>query len=244
MSMPAVSPLSKPVEPQEPAPSALRSMAGGHEAAVDNPPNRKSPPLRLQRLLDLCVVVPALIIGLIPGILIAVMVKSSSKGPSLFVQDRVGLGGHTFRMVKFRTMRNGTHLEVRASHETMAEFHENDFKLSPDDPRITKVGRWLRKTSFDELPQLFNVLLGGMSIVGVRPVEPEQLASWPADQQALYCMHRPGLTGLWQINGRSTMLKEERLELDRRYLENWSLWGDIKILARTPGAVLRIHHTH
>ena len=238
-------PLTGPNDSQEPASSALRSVSSDVLELVPDVLEAPTPSqLRRQRLLDLCVVVPALIVGLIPSLLIAAMVRVSSKGPALFVQDRVGLHGRTFRMVKFRTMRDGTHLEVRASHETMTEFHENDFKLSPDDPRITKVGRWLRKTSLDELPQLFNVLRGDMSIVGVRPVEPEQLASWPADQQALYVMHRPGLTGLWQINGRSTVLKEERLELDRRYLENWSVWGDMKILARTPGAVLRIHHTH
>lgn len=241
----SVSPLTGPNDPQAPASPALRSVSSDVLELVPDVLETPTPSrLLLQRLLDLCVVVPALIVGLVPSLLIAAMVRVSSKGPAIFIHDRVGLHGRTFRMVKFRTMRDGTHLEVRASHETMNEFHENDFKLSPDDPRITKMGRWLRKTSLDELPQLFNVLRGDMSIVGVRPVEPEQLASWPSDQQALYIMHRPGLTGLWQINGRSTVLKEERLELDRRYLENWSVWGDMKILARTPGAVLRIHHTH
>ena len=232
-----MSSVSRPTDSRSPdgvSGSPLRLVSGTEsECACDASSRRGIRLLRQQRFLDLCVGLPALCVGLIPGFLIGLMVKVSSNGPALFVHDRVGLNGQTFRMVKFRTMRDGTHLEVRANREAMDEFHENDFKLSPDDPRITPLGRWLRKTSIDELPQFLNVLRGDMSIVGVRPVEPEQLTSWSTDQQSLYMMHRPGLTGLWQINGRSTVLKEERLELDRRYLENWSLWGDIKIRAYT-----------
>jgi lipopolysaccharide/colanic/teichoic acid biosynthesis glycosyltransferase len=106
------------------------------------------------------------------------------------------------------------------------------------------VGRWLRRTSLDELPQLINVVLGTMSIVGVRPVEPQQLASWPDENQDLYKTLRPGMTGLWQVEGRSTVRSHDRLALDRSYLENWSVWADVKIAARTPFALLRIHHAH
>jgi lipopolysaccharide/colanic/teichoic acid biosynthesis glycosyltransferase len=172
------------------------------------------------------------------------MVKATSRGPALFVQERVGRHGEVFRLVKFRTMRVGTHLEVREDPAVLAGYLANDFKLPPDDPRITRVGRWLRRTSLDEVPQLINVLRGEMSIVGVRPLVPEELALRSEYDQALYRSFRPGMTGLWQVEGRSTVQKEDRQHLDRRYLETWSLWNDAIIMLRTPGAVFRISHAH
>jgi lipopolysaccharide/colanic/teichoic acid biosynthesis glycosyltransferase len=171
-------------------------------------------------------------------------VKTTSSGPVFFKQQRVGAGGELFEMWKFRTMADGTHHAVLSDEAARRAYEANDFKLPADDPRITRVGRWLRRTSLDELPQLINVVLGTMSIVGVRPVEPQQLASWPAENQDLYKMLRPGMTGLWQVEGRSTVRSHDRLALDRSYLENWSVWADVKIAARTPFALLRIHHAH
>jgi lipopolysaccharide/colanic/teichoic acid biosynthesis glycosyltransferase len=162
----------------------------------------------------------------------------------IFKQARVGRNGELFEVYKFRTMRNGTHREVLDDAAARKAYRDNDFKLRPDDPRITAIGRLLRKTSLDELPQLVNVLRGNMSIVGVRPLLEEEVALRPDYDQQLYRTMRPGMTGLWQVEGRSTVQKEDRLHLDRRYIEDWSVLGDIKILARTPYALLRIHHAH
>ena len=200
--------------------------------------------LAIQRLLDVCISIAVMTLGLLPGLVIAGVVKATSSGPAFFLQERVGRNGEIFRVVKFRTMRDGTHLEIRSDAESLAEYQANDFKLSPDDPRITGIGRWLRRTSVDELPQLINVLRGEMSIVGVRPVLSEELALRPRHDQDLYRSLRPGMTGLWQVEGRSSVQREDRLHLDRRYLETWSLWGDAKILLRTPAALLRISHAH
>lgn len=200
--------------------------------------------LALQRGFDITLATVACVVFAIPALLIAVAVKATSRGPVLFKQQRVGRGGELFAVYKFRTMRDGTHVEVVSDEDARSKYHENDFKLPPDDPRITLIGKVLRKTSLDELPQLVNVIRNEMSIVGVRPVEPEQLASWPPDHQELYKTMRPGMTGLWQVEGRSTVQKTDRLHLDRRYIEEWSVWGDVKIAARTPFALLRIHHAH
>lgn len=222
----------------------------GHSAVVELLPDpslvgqHSEANLALQRCLDVGISFVVAVFAFLPGLAIAAIVKATSPGPAFFVQERVGRHGELFRVVKFRTMRNGTHLEVRENAEAFAEYQARDFKLEPDDPRITAVGRWLRRTSLDELPQLVNVLKGEMSVVGVRPVLPEELALRPDYDQALYRSLRPGMTGLWQVEGRSSVLKEDRLHLDRRYLEAWSPWGDANILLRTPGAVFRISHAH
>ena len=207
-------------------------------------PDESSVQLTIQRLLDICVATAAALVAFFPGLVIAAIVRSTSTGPVFFVQERVGQHGEVFRLVKFRTMRDGTHLEVRANAEMLAEYQANDFKLPPDDPRITAIGRWLRRTSLDEVPQLINVLKGEMSIVGVRPLLTEELALRTTYDQALYRALRPGMTGLWQVEGRSTVQKEDRLHLDRRYLETWSLWRDAEIILRTPGALFRMSHAH
>ncbi len=172
------------------------------------------------------------------------MVKATSRGPVLFNQQRVGRNGELFTVYKFRSMRDGTHHEVLGDAVARQAYHDNDFKLPPDDPRITTIGRLLRKTSLDELPQLVNVLMGDMSIVGIRPLLADELALRPEYDQQLYRTMRPGMTGLWQVEGRSTVQKTDRLHLDRRYVEEWSVWGDVKIAVRTPLALLRIHHAH
>jgi len=206
--------------------------------------DRSRTKLAIQRLFDVAVAIVGALVALLPGLAIAATVKATSAGPAFFVQERVGRNSEVFRLVKFRTMREGTHLEVRDNAEMLAEYQANDFKLPADDPRITSIGRWLRRTSLDELPQLINVLRGEMSVVGVRPVLPDELALRPDYDQALYRTLRPGMTGLWQVEGRSSVQNDDRLHLDRRYLETWSLWGDAKILLRTPEALLRISHAH
>jgi lipopolysaccharide/colanic/teichoic acid biosynthesis glycosyltransferase len=193
-----------------------------------------------KRILDVLVGVTAIVV-LSPLILVAAAcVKATSPGPVLYRQERVGRRGERFWVVKFRTMRVGTHEEILGDPTLRATYESNGWKLDPDDPRITRVGRWLRKTSLDELPQLLNVIAGDMSLVGVRPLLADELARRAAYDQLLYCSMRPGMTGLWQVEGRSALDDVDRLELDRSYVERWSLWGDVVLLARTPAAVLHV----
>jgi lipopolysaccharide/colanic/teichoic acid biosynthesis glycosyltransferase len=216
------------------------------DLGVDGPtvPHVGRGELAAQRAVDLVIATAACLVLAIPALIVAVVVKLTSSGPVLFAHRRVGRDGRTFEVYKFRSMRNGTDAEVLADPATHTAYLLNGFKLPADDPRITSVGRVLRRTSFDEVPQLVNVLRGDMSLVGVRPVLPEELAVRPSYDQALYRRLRPGMTGLWQVEGRSTVLDVDRLLLDRRYLEQWSFWGDLRILARTPRALLRISHAH
>lgn len=158
------------------------------------------------------------------------------KGPVLFRQTRVGRDRRTFPMFKFRTM----HPDAEARLAELRHLNENDgvlFKMR-DDPRVTRVGRWLRRYSLDELPQLLNVLRGEMSLVGPRPPLPAEVARYPSDMYRRLAV-KPGLTGLWQVSGRSNLSWDDAIRLDLRYVENWSLTLDVVILFRTLGAVLR-----
>lgn len=164
----------------------------------------------------------------------AVLVKVTSRGPVLFRQTRVGRAGDEFSMLKFRSM-------VVDAEERKAELHElsdgNDvlFKLR-DDPRVTRVGRYLRRFSVDELPQLVNVLRGEMSLVGPRPPLATEVATYAIDD-ARRMLVKPGLTGLWQVSGRSDLTWEESVRLDLRYVDNWSIALDLLILWKTARAV-------
>jgi exopolysaccharide biosynthesis polyprenyl glycosylphosphotransferase len=167
---------------------------------------------------------------------LAIAVKCDSPGPVLFRQTRVGKDGHDFRIVKFRTM----HTDAESRLAALRHLNENDgvlFKMR-DDPRITRVGRWLRRFSLDELPQLINVVRGEMSLVGPRPPLPEEVAAYPADMRRRLAV-RPGITGLWQVSGRSDLSWSEAVRLDLRYVENWSFSLDCVILLRTLSAVCR-----
>lgn len=178
-----------------------------------------------------------LILGLSPLLAaVALAVCADSAGPVLFRQIRVGKDGRTFPMVKFRTM------YVNAEDRLAELRHRNEydgvlFKMH-NDPRVTRVGRWLRRLSLDELPQLFNVLGGTMSLVGPRPPLPAEVAVYPADMHRRLAV-RPGMTGLWQVSGRSDLPWEEAVRLDLRYVENWTLSLDLVILLRTVTAVWR-----
>lgn len=200
--------------------------------------------LRCKRSLDLVVASVTLVLALPIMLIIAVLVKSSSRGPVLFRQERVGKGGRTFTMLKFRTMQNGTHEAVESDPELRELYIANDFKLPAGHAHITRIGKVLRKTSLDELPQLLNVLRGEMSVVGVRPIEPVQFDSRPDRAQVLYVLLPPGLTGLWQVEGRSNVKHADRIELDQQYMETWSPSDDLRLLFRTVPAVLRRHHAH
>jgi len=197
--------------------------------------------LRAKRIFDLVVVFLASPFWLPVFIVIAVLIKITSPGaPAIFAQLRTGRGGRRFRMYKFRSMvPDAEKLKEKYAH--LNELQWPDFKIT-NDPRITSVGRILRKTSLDELPQLLNVIRGEMSLVGPRPT------SFSAETYQLWHTERldvvPGLTGLWQIIGRAQLEFDDRLRLDIAYIERASLWFDINILIRTVLAVFRQRGAH
>jgi exopolysaccharide biosynthesis polyprenyl glycosylphosphotransferase len=168
---------------------------------------------------------------------VAVAVRLSTPGPVLFQQERVGLNGKHFRMLKFRTMVIDAELRLEAlSQLTRTEGNSVMFKMK-NDPRVTPIGGFLRRFSMDELPQLFNVLLGSMSLVGPRPPLESEVAIYENHVHRRFLV-KPGITGLWQVSGRSNLSWEDTVRLDLYYVENWSITGDILILWRTLRAVL------
>ena len=169
---------------------------------------------------------------------IAVAIKLTSPGPIYFHQERVGKDGRRFRTWKFRSMAQDAEARLHAYlHEHPEKRREWDrYQKLKEDPRITRVGQFLRKTSLDELPQLWNVLIGDMSLVGPRPITADQIEDY--ENFHLYVRLRPGITGLWQINGRNRTTFQRRTEFDTVYIRNWSAWWDLCILARTIKVVL------
>jgi Undecaprenyl-phosphate galactose phosphotransferase WbaP len=193
----------------------------------------------LKRLIDLL----GFVLGgtvLLPLVaILAVLIKLDSKGPVFYAHGRLGKNGQKFRAWKFRTMVQDAEQVLRQSLATNLELRtewEQDQKLK-NDPRITRVGRWLRKTSLDELPQLWNVLKGEMSLVGPRPIVQAEVERY-GDRFALYSKVLPGITGMWQVSGRNDTSYAERVALDTYYVRNWSPWLDFYLLARTVWAVL------
>ena len=184
----------------------------------------------------------ALLLLILPIMLLIVWIVRRDGGPILFRHTRVGLGGRTFPCLKFRSMvmdADKRLAELLAADPAAAEEWATRRKLARD-PRITRIGALLRRTSLDELPQLLNVLRGEMSLVGPRPVVREELDLHYSPSAAdAYCGMRPGITGLWQISGRSDTTYAERVALDTRYARGWSLRFDIQILLRTIPAVLK-----
>ncbi len=182
------------------------------------------------------------------------LIKLDSPGPIFFVQTRVGLNGRTFRILKLRSMRQDADKNAQAHQEYLTKLIKDGKASQVDkdgkpiykivsDPRITRLGKFIRKTSIDELPQLFNALRGKMSLVGPRPPIPyevEQYKDWHLKRLNI----RPGITGLWQVSGRSNLTFDEMIKLDIDYIENWSLWLDIKILLKTVFVVLNIGQSH
>ena len=170
---------------------------------------------------------------------IVILIKMDSPGPAFYGHRRVGAGGKHFRCWKFRTMyTNAEQLLdkfLQGNPHLRAEW-EQTFKLR-DDPRVTRVGRFLRKTSLDELPQLWNVLLGQMSLVGPRPIVDAEISRYDAVYE-LYQRIKPGISGFWQVSGRSDTSYAERVKLDAYYVHNWSVWLDLVILVRTVGIVM------
>ncbi len=169
-------------------------------------------------------------------LVITILIRSTSEGPALFRQTRVGRGGRDFKVLKFRTMVNDAE-RLRLSLLDDNESNEVLFKIR-NDPRVTRVGGFLRRYSLDELPQLLNVLRGEMSLVGPRPPLPEEVEKYGTDMRRRLVV-KPGMTGLWQVSGRSDLSWEESVRLDLRYVENWSLILDLQILWKTWSAVIR-----
>ncbi|HEV7830267.1 MAG TPA: sugar transferase [Pseudonocardiaceae bacterium] len=197
-----------------------------------------------RRAVDLTMSFAALLVLGIPLIVIGLVIRWTSVGPALFQQQRVGLGGKTFTMYKFRTMRTGVGDEM-LRELIAAELRGEDtsvdgsYKLDSD-PRVTPIGAFLRKTSLDELPQLINVLFGDMSLVGPRPCLEWEARMFPTEFQPRFSV-RPGITGLWQVSGRSTVSTLEMLHLDLTYVRTRNLVGDLSILVRTVPSMLKDH---
>ena len=168
--------------------------------------------------------------------LLALLIRLDDGGPALFKQTRVGKDGRHFSVYKFRTM--VTDAEARKAALVSANQHQGPLFKIRKDPRVTRVGRWLRRWSLDELPQLVNVLYGDMSLVGPRPALPEEAAMY-GDHVRRRLVVKPGMTGLWQVNGRSDLSWDESVRLDLRYVENWSFMLDLQILWKTCAAVIR-----
>jgi exopolysaccharide biosynthesis polyprenyl glycosylphosphotransferase len=167
---------------------------------------------------------------------VALCVRLTSRGPVLFRQVRVGRDGREFRIFKFRSM----YVDAESRLAELRHLNEHDgvlFKMR-DDPRVTPIGRWLRRLSLDELPQLLNIVLGHMSLVGPRPPLPDEVALYE-DHVRRRLLVKPGLTGLWQVSGRSDLTWEESVRLDLRYVENWSFALDLMILWKTGSAISR-----
>lgn len=208
----------------------------------------KQPLLVLKRVLDVLGSLILLVLFMPFCAIIALAIKLTSKGPILFRQTRVGQHGKQFEFLKFRSMYVGNDHSVHREYVTKLISKEapaiatskqgSVFKLAGD-KRITPLGRFLRKTSLDELPQFFNVLRGDMSLVGPRPPIPYELAAYQTWHRRRLLEVKPGITGLWQVTGRSTVDFDTMVRLDLRYAMSWSPWLDIKILLRTPLAVIR-----
>jgi exopolysaccharide biosynthesis polyprenyl glycosylphosphotransferase len=202
----------------------------------------------IKRTIDIFGSLTALILLSPLFIAIAVVIKLTSKGPILFKQKRVGQYGVRFTFLKFRSMYFQSSPKIHQDYVTQLISGKEDCRQSEDnggvykikdDPRITPVGRFLRKTSLDELPQFLNVLKGEMSLVGPRPPIPYEVAAYEIWHRRRFLEVKPGITGLWQVEGRSRIRFDEMVRLDLRYAKIWSPWLDIKILLRTPHAVLR-----
>jgi len=194
-------------------------------------------PLIVKRAIDLAISFTLLLLLSPLLVAVAIAIKLTSEGPVFFRQERLGLNKRRFFIYKFRTMVPNAE-KLLANLESKNEVSGPVFKIK-DDPRITGIGKFLRRTSIDELPQLLNILKGEMSLVGPRPLPKRDYEGFSEDWQRRRFSVRPGITCLWQVEGRSSIPFEQWMRLDLQYMDEWSLWLDLKILARTIPAVLR-----
>lgn len=191
----------------------------------------------VKRILSiLCSVISIIVLSPL-FIIISLVVKISSKGSVFFIHERIGFQGKKFKLIKFRTMVDNAEDMIAAFTPEQKKEWEENFKLK-DDPRITKIGKFLRKTSLDELPQLINILKGDMSFVGPRPIVEDEL-SWYGDNKEKLLSVKPGLTGWWAVNGRSDVPYPERCDLELYYVDHFSFGLDLKIIIKTLGAIIK-----
>lgn len=189
----------------------------------------------VKRAMDLALGTVLLLVLTPVIVLLAVAIRLDSRGPAVFTQTRVGRDGRTFRLFKFRSMQQGAEGQ-REALELLNECSGPVFKIR-EDPRVTRVGRVMRRLSFDELPQLLNVVMGQMSLVGPRPPLPAEVAVY-SDRHRRRLLVKPGLTCIWQTSGRSDLGFEEWVDLDIEYIETWTLLLDVRLLLRTLPAVV------
>ena len=209
----------------------------GMAVATVSPNSSEGWAMICKRVLDIFVSSLLLILLSPLFLVVALLVKLDGNGPVFFAQDRVGLNKRRFRMYKFRTM-VGDAEKKQSELEALNEADGPVFKIK-NDPRITPLGKYLRKTSIDELPQLLNVLMGNMSLVGPRPLPIRDYQGFDQDWLRRRFSVRPGITCLWQVNGRSSVSFQEWMELDLQYIDHWSFWLDVKLIAKTIPAVLK-----
>lgn len=195
--------------------------------------------LAAKRILDITLSLIGLAVGLLPMAIIFLLIKIESPGPAIYVHHRIGKNGKPLPLLKFRSMRNNAEELMQLFTPEQRKEWERNFKLE-NDPRITKIGKFLRRSSLDELPQLFNILKGELSLVGPRPVITEELERYGENKDKFLSV-TPGLTGYWQAYARSTCSYEERMEMELFYVDHANLWWDIKIIIATFGAVFRGH---
>ena len=207
-------------------------------------PALKGRQLFLKRVLDLVASSVALVVVSPLFALAWVAIKMESHGPAIFGHRRIGLNGRMFLCFKFRSMHSDAESRLRSDPELYGKYVANNFKLREDqDPRLTRIGRLLRKSSLDELPQLINVLKGDMSLVGPRPIVPDELGQY-GHGAAVFLSLKPGMTGAWQVNGRSRVGYPDRVDLELQYVRNWSLARDLLILAKTVPVLLAGRGAH
>jgi exopolysaccharide biosynthesis polyprenyl glycosylphosphotransferase len=212
-------------------------VLAGHPLVITYAGHFEDWPSIIKRVLDFSVSVVLLILFSPLMLLVALLIRMTSPGPLLFLQERVGLNKRKFMIYKFRTMVDGAE-KMLCELEMLNEVAGPVFKIK-NDPRMTPLGKFLRRTSIDELPQLFNVLKGDMSLVGPRPLPVRDYEGFNEDWQRRRFSIRPGITCLWQISGRSSITFTRWMELDLQYMDEWSLWLDLRILAQTIPAVLK-----
>lgn len=197
-----------------------------------------------KRVLDVIIAVTAIALLWPLILMVALLIKASTDGPVIFGHRRVGLGGREFHCYKFRTMTCDAErrLQDYLKDNPAAADEWNRSRKLKDDPRVTTVGRMLRNSSLDELPQLLNVLRGEMSCVGPRPIARDEIPLY-GQMAEHYLSVRPGMTGAWQVSGRSSLSYDDRVNIDANYVRHWSFWTDVMIILRTIPAVLRTRET-
>ncbi len=207
------------------------------EVSNENILKRQSPYRYIKRFMDVILATIALVVLSPIFLIIAIAIKIESKGPVFFKHTRIGKNGKIIKLYKFRSMViNAEELIKSFTPEQMKEYKEN-YKLT-NDPRITKIGKFLRKTSLDELPQLLNIIKGDLSIIGPRPVVTDELKKYGANTEKFLSV-TPGLTGYWAANGRSCTTYEQRMQMELYYIDNLSLKMDIKVFFKTIEAVIK-----